>query len=877
MPKYQIQTPKGAFEVDSPHDLSDQEVYDLVGHATGQAPYTPPLSPEQQQANVAKGQRDVFQQQSGTDQLLSGVGRGLMDMYSGVEQLGLQAGSHLVDPMRGAGNPGGTLQPGAPAQIVDPQAVHDFNANQDAERQVYDTMAQGSGLATAGRIVGQAAPTFAIPMGNLARGAGLWQTVAQGAAAGAAGAGMQYTPEDESRLGNMAKGAAAGAVTAGVLKGAGAVVGKTVNAIRGKLSPEAAALEETARKAGIRTTYGDVSGNPVAQRAETLLENVPVVGTSKFRAAQSKEVTQAIGSLSDNLEEVMKATPYKGLEGAEKAAASGDKAAQKLLDEVKEAGNDWTRVIQTSGSLKGFRAKQVAGRLYDKVDELAGTANVPAQKTKAALQSAIQDLQSSKIPDDGQIKLFQGILSRLEEKPTLEQSQAIAAEQATRASQAAQAADRAASSAEMRAGVYGVAGKDAAGAAQAAQGNADQLSQSKFFSWPEKAVQDARTAAEKARAAALEANTRGAVSAVSRQAADRAEAAAQGAERKYAVADAAALIKRTGDPEQAARLLIEKHGLADKDLRSALSTAIDRSGKPIPGADNSFGNLRMLRSDLGDKLRDLAPKDAKAARLLGSVKGALDEDLQSYATTGDAQLARAWRRADGFYRDQYVPMKAREFTKAFSSDEPDRIFGEMIKSGRGDRAQKFYDALDDKGRAAVRFGMVRQALEKSLSEKTAQQSPARFAGLLERIKDATGVFFKGQDKWELDGFTKLMRHVERAGQYAENPPTGNRLVQLLLGAGSLASPHTAAQVGGGAAVLRSLFTTTAGKRFLLASADLTPGSKAMASLVAQLEEHLPAIAGMLPQARSAIGSVSVPKMPIPAFASASDTNRTENR
>ena len=52
---------------------------------------------------------------------------------------------------------------------------------------------------------------------------------------------------------------------------------------------------------------------------------------------------------------------------------------------------------------------------------------------------------------------------------------------------------------------------------------------------------------------------------------------------------------------------------------------------------------------------------------------------------------------------------------------------------------------------------------------------------------AFGNIFKGDDKKQMDGLVKLMRHIERAGQYKENPPTGKRgwyrgwwQVQLLL-------------------------------------------------------------------------------------------------
>lgn len=61
------------------------------------------------------------------------------------------------------------------------------------------------------------------------------------------------------------------------------------------------------------------------------------------------------------------------------------------------------------------------------------------------------------------------------------------------------------------------------------------------------------------------------------------------------------------------------------------------------------------------------------------------------------------------------------------------------------------------------------------------EGPAKFALEFERMNAPYSKVFNGADKAQMDGFVKLMRHVERAGQYMENPPTGNRAVGVLMG------------------------------------------------------------------------------------------------
>ena len=109
------------------------------------------------------------------------------------------------------------------------------------------------------------------------------------------------------------------------------------------------------------------------------------------------------------------------------------------------------------------------------------------------------------------------------------------------------------------------------------------------------------------------------------------------------------------------------------------------------------------------------------------------------------------------------------------------------------------------------------------------------------------MFFRGQEKWELDGFVKLMRHVERAGQYAENPPTGQRLIHALVlggaGVGAMLSPQTV--VGGGAtsAGLTWLLTSERGRNLLLAASGATPGSPAMARMAEAILREAARIGG----------------------------------
>lgn len=313
------------------------------------------------------------------------------------------------------------------------------------------------------------------------------------------------------------------------------------------------------------------------------------------------------------------------------------------------------------------------------------------------------------------------------------------------------------------------------------------------------------------------------------------------------VADAAGTktlgLPKTLDALEEAAKQNQASGLPDSGIQGTIDTlkqrlyqGRDSAGKVLPTeADTTFTGMQKTRSDLGDQITKLTRAgDAKGVRILQGVKDAVNQDMQDFATkSGDPTLMNAWKKADSYYKNSYVPLKDKAIQNAMGSATPDEIYANFIKSGKGDRASNFYNALDPKGQDAVRYGMVNNALEKA-TNPNGTFSPAKFAGSLENMDAPASAIFKGQGKIELNGFVKLMRHVERAGQYAENPPTGNRLVPLLLGGETVMHPQGAAVTAASALGLKTLFTSAAGKRLLLAASDAEPGSLAMQKIVQKI-------------------------------------------
>ena len=546
------------------------------------------------------------------------------------------------------------------------------------ERVVYDVNRAVSGqgaLAAGGRILAKAAGPVVSRVGEVLATKPALQVTGAGAGAGAGGITRESGGSPTAQL----------AANVGASIAVPAVAGMVG---REQLPAEIKRVMDEAARRKVDLSYSDITGK--GRRLDTMLEQAPVVGTSAFRESGAKKATAAMERFAEDVKGTMQATPYRGLDKLKQAAALGDKSAKNTLDQIQNAGDDWTRIMQASGNLKLWRSRQDAEKLYNRVEELARTrGEVPLTKTNSALDAAIAAETKSIIPD-------KELLDTLNKVKT---------------------------------GLYGT------------------------------------------------------------------------------------------DPTARTR---------------------------------DFTTIRQLRSDIGNLVNSYyqgknAAVGAKGVDRLQSLKNALEADMEAFATTGGADLKNAWKRADSFYRQLVVPYKDKALAQALKSDLPDEIYKKFIqvsRSGAGeDRAQKFYDALDQKGRAAVRYGMVANAIDSaSIPEKQGLLSPGKFEQSIANIRHSSGVFFKGSDKAELDGFANLMEHARRFGQYQENPPTGQRVIPWLALGGAAIRPTEMAAVGSAAYVTRLLLTTETGKDLLISASRLKAGTQQMEKLVQELTRQIPRLA-----------------------------------
>lgn len=290
------------------------------------------------------------------------------------------------------------------------------------------------------------------------------------------------------------------------------------------------------------------------------------------------------------------------------------------------------------------------------------------------------------------------------------------------------------------------------------------------------------------------------------------------------------------DPASMAQLRKWKMQLENptaQSLDDPIESAVNQMEGNAPGGEvipNTYGRMRQFRSDLRKRIDSATTNETtdSSKLFLKNIAAGVENDLDNFASSTPG-LKDANQQAQDFYRRQVIPYQKQKLASALTGDDPDQIYGAFIRSqaeGRGDYAAKrLFDALDGKGKQAVRYGIVKQAMANATDGDTF--SPSAFKKAIESTEYKT--YFKdAAARNRVDKVIELFGHLRHAD------PEHLRKYSPMLGgtmglggtgvAGAAAgiavgNPMAAAvAIGGGigsAKLLRWLMTSEPGKRMLL--------------------------------------------------------------
>jgi hypothetical protein len=304
--------------------------------------------------------------------------------------------------------------------------------------------------------------------------------------------------------------------------------------------------------------------------------------------------------------------------------------------------------------------------------------------------------------------------------------------------------------------------------------------------------------------------------------------------------------------EREARVGLPDRGLNSmlRDVRDAVTTPapaapapsglVTPSGQPVapaapppPTVQGRYGEVRKVISQLDEAIRQGHTGEGalitdRGTAQLQQVKAALEGDLQGFVSrSGKPDVQAAQEAADDYYRAQRGPFKDVGIARAGATDESSTIWRKFIQADNPDKAQKLYNRLDPKGRAALQYQMLNDQIQKA-TDPVKGFDAGKFSRGMDKLNDAYGVAFQGTDKTALDGMRNL---VLQAAQVEARPASAfGKLLPLgpFGGTGVTMIPRSEK-------VLRYMMGVPAGRRFLYTAARLTPGTPGMQNILSQVE------------------------------------------
>lgn len=263
-----------------------------------------------------------------------------------------------------------------------------------------------------------------------------------------------------------------------------------------------------------------------------------------------------------------------------------------------------------------------------------------------------------------------------------------------------------------------------------------------------------------------------------------------------------------------------------------------RSFDSIWGLKRHFDQMAQPTSATGFS----DPSAAAASKAFGDLKRAAQADLEAHAAATNPELSTKLGEYNKFYKDTVGPNQTSKLAKKFNGiEQPEGLIDAFVKANEDGSGRWFYDALDEKGRAAVRAHIASEAVGAGVSPPSAitpSIQTGKVASALDKLSPkmegepaVIPEFFKGQDRAEIDGFAKLMRLVERNG-----PKESSTGLINALKLGAAKTVGGAAGIVGMGPLTKWLFTSPAGKKLLL-SASKNPESAQTKMLLKVLQNQ----------------------------------------
>ena len=259
-------------------------------------------------------------------------------------------------------------------------------------------------------------------------------------------------------------------------------------------------------------------------------------------------------------------------------------------------------------------------------------------------------------------------------------------------------------------------------------------------------------------------------------------------------------------------------------------------------APQTFTSLKENRTEFREIVETLDPTSrsqlsSRQKALLKEIEAGMTKDLTKFAQQNlPPDDFKKWQKANKIYAQHVVDMKKTKIKNLLDKgDVTPEIVDQMLLSKKKSEVKKLYDSLTPKGRQNAKAAIINKVVDK-LSTRVGGLTPNSFATEMAKLKIPTDVFFKGQDRAELEGLLKVLNATRKAQDASAMLQTGqqNSMLATLAGVATMPLTTIAGIVGGGG--LARLYESKQVRDLLLKASTVPAGSTEFEKIMRQFME-----------------------------------------
>lgn len=207
----------------------------------------------------------------------------------------------------------------------------------------------------------------------------------------------------------------------------------------------------------------------------------------------------------------------------------------------------------------------------------------------------------------------------------------------------------------------------------------------------------------------------------------------------------------------------------------------------VTGAPQTFTTLKENRTAFNEIIKgadkgERTQLTSRAKSLLQAVSSAMKSDMDELAKASlTPREFNQWQKANQVYaREAEKLTKSRLKNVLDKGDVTPESVETLLFSQKPSEVKSLFQSLTTEGRANARSAIISRVIT-DLGKRAGGITPNTFLSELKKKNLATSIFFRGEEKKQLNGLLKVLDATRRAQDAAVTTPTG----QQLLGAGTI--------------------------------------------------------------------------------------------